>query len=201
MRKLVFVICAALLCSGCALTTDTINVPYQSLSAASPVAGADASTVAVTTADARTSYQDRVGSKKNGYGQEMAPIVSSNDIPSTVTSAFEQELSARGFKVGPGGASLQISLVQFYNDFKTGFFAADSVSNVAFNIKIVGANGNIVFSKYYNGTGENPNVQLMGGSEAQVALVKAFQSAVASAVNDPDFIKALVTAGGKAPNT
>jgi uncharacterized lipoprotein len=133
--------------------------------------------------------------------QECAPILSSNDIPTTVAGAFSQELSERGFKIGPGGVTLKVQVVQFYNDFKTGFFAAHAVSNVAFNTAIVAPDGAIAFSKYYQGTGDNPNLQLMGGSEARPALIKAFQSAVASAVNDPDFIHALIAAGAKAPQT
>jgi len=198
LRHFFVVFCAAFLCSGCALTTATIDVPYQSITQPQAVSGASNVTVAVNTTDARTTYRDRVGTKKNGYGMEMAAIVASNDIPSSVTAAFQQELQARGFKIGNGGPTLQIELVQFYNDFKVGLFAGDAVSNVAFNTKIIAPNGAILFSKYYQGTGENPGVEIAGGSEAQVALIKAFQAAVASAVNDPDFINALVNSGAVA---
>jgi uncharacterized lipoprotein len=201
LRAFFVLLCTALLCGGCAFTTDTIDVPYQPLAAAAPIAGAPGIAVTVTGTDGRTTDSDRVGTKKNGYGQECAPILSSNDIPTTVAGAFSQELSERGFKIGPGGVTLKIEVVQFYNDFKTGFFAAHAVSNVAFNTEIVAPDGAIAFSKYYQGTGDNPNVQLMGGSEARAALIKAFQSAVASAVNDPDFIHGLIAAGAKAPQT
>jgi uncharacterized lipoprotein len=190
---------AALLCSGCALTTATIDVPYQSIAPAAPVAGAGGVTVAVSTEDARTTYRDRVSTKKNGYGVEMAPIVASNNIPDTVSDALTKELSARGFKIGQGGVGLKIQLVQFYNDFKPGFFAGDAVANVAFNAQIMAPGGGIAFSKYYEGDGINPNIQIAGGDNARIALIKAFQTAIASAVNDPDFIKALIAAGAKAP--
>jgi len=132
---------------------------------------------------------------------ECAPILSSNDIPTTVAGAFTQELAARGFKIGANGVSLKVEVVQFYNDFKPGLFSGDAVSNVAFNTEIVAPDGSIAFSKYYQGSGNNPNIQLAGGSEARPALIKAFQSAVASAVNDPDFIHGLIAAGAKAPQT
>ena len=192
-------ICTALLCSGCALTTATIDVPYQSIAPATPIAGASGITVSVAATDGRTTYRDRVSSKKNGYGMEMAPIVASNDIPNSVQNAFQQELAARGFKIDQNGVSLQVELVQFYNDFKTGMFSGQAVANVAFNVKITSLNGAIDFTKYYQGTGTIPNIQLAGGDNARDALIKAFQSAVASTVNDPDFIKALIAAGAKAP--
>ncbi len=96
------------------------------------------------------------------------------------------------------GVSLQIQLVQFYNDFKAGFFSGDADSGVAFNVRVASASGVLVYSNYYEGTGKDPNIQLADGSNAQVALTKAFQQAVASAVDDPVFVRTLLTAGGPA---
>jgi len=189
-----------LLCSGCALTTAQIDVPYQ------PVVGAIVSTpnaasvsVAVTTTDGRTTYRDRVGSKKNGYGMEMAAIVASNDLPTSISDAFRQELTARGFKMGPQGAIVQVELVRFYNDFKNGFFSGDAVANVAFNVKVVSPAAGIAFTKFYEGNGTEPNIQMAGGDNARAALIKAFAASVNNVVNDPDFIRALLQAGGQAP--
>jgi uncharacterized lipoprotein len=201
VRAIFVLIFTAFLCSGCALTTATIEVPYQSLTPAAAVPGANGVTVSVSTTDGRTTNRDRVGSKKNGYGMDMAAIVASNNIPDTVGDAFKQELTARGFKIGPNGVSLQIELVQFYNDFKIGFFAGDAVANVAFNVEILTPGGTIEFSKYYQGTGDNPNIQIAGGDNAQIALIKAFQDAVASAVQDPAFIQALIKAGAALPTS
>lgn len=199
--RTILALCAALLCSGCALTTAKIDVPYQSITTPAPVAGASSIKVNVVATDGRTTNRDRVGSKKNGYGMDMAPIVATNDIPSTVQDAFAQELSARGFKLGPNDVTLNIDLVEFYNDFHLGFFSGDATANVAFNAEIVAPGNRIVFSKYYSGTGDDPNIQLMGGDNARTALIKAFQAAVASAVSDPAFINGLIAAGAKAPGT
>ena len=201
MRSAIVMMFTLLMCSGCALTTASINVPYQSITQASHVPGAGDITVAVATTDQRTTYRDRVSSKKNGYGMEMAAIIASNDIPTTVGGAFTQELAAHGYNIGPGDANLQISLVQFYNDFKIGFLSGDAIANVAFNVEIVSPGGTIAFTRYYQGTGDNPNIQIAGGDNAQIALVKAFQNAVASAVDDPEFLKALSAAGAKAPTS
>lgn len=90
MRRLVTItvlFATTLFCSGCAFTTASIDIPYQSLSTASPVAGASNISVTVTTVDDRSENRDRVGSKRNGYGMETAPIVATNDIPTTITAA------------------------------------------------------------------------------------------------------------------
>lgn len=183
-------------CSGCALTKAEIDVPYAQGAPAAPVAGASGASVDVQTTDGRTTNRDRVGVKKNGYGMEMAPIVAKNDLPATVTDAFKTELTARGFRMGTGGADVQVTLVRFYNDFKAGFFSGDAVATVAFDVKLLGRNGGTVFSKYYEGNGIEPNIQLADGNNAKAALTKALTAAVASAVNDPDFITAVIKAGG-----
>lgn len=188
-----------LLSGGCALTTAQIDIPYQPAAAAAAVPGASGARVDVAASDGRSTYRDRVSSKKNGYGMEMAAIISTRDVPTSVGDAFRQELAARGFTLGTGGGKVQVELVRFYNDFKTGFFAGDSVASVAFNIKVTGPSGGIGFSRYYEATGIVPNIQVMGGDNAREALIKAFTAGVASVINDPDFIIAVLAAGGQAP--
>jgi len=192
MRR-VILLAAIMLCSGCALTTAHIDVPYQPVAAPSPVTlpAAGGAVAQVETTDARTTNRDRVGTKKNGYGMEMAPIVASNDLPQTVSAAFRQELAARGFRIAANGAVVHVDLVRFYNDFKSGFFSGDAVATVAFNLKVVSPGGTMTFSKYYAGNGVEPNIQIAGGDNARAALVKAFGSSVRSVMADPDFLQAL----------
>ena len=198
MRRMLASLILVSLCGGCALTTAKIDVPYQSTSnTPANIPGAGDVFASVATTDGRTTYRDRVGSKKNGYGMEMAAIVATNDLPTTISDAFRQELSARGFKIGPGGAAVQVEMVRFYNDFKNGFFAGDAVANVAFNVKVLSPRTSIVFSKYHEGTGTEPNIQMAGGDNAQAALIKAFTAAVNSAVSDADFVNAVLLAGGQ----
>lgn len=199
MKKILVAAAVVLLCSGCALTTAQIDVPYQPAAPAAQIPGASNASVQVTATDGRTTYRDRVSSKKNGYGMEMAAIVATKDVTVSVADAFRQELTARGFKIDAGGGTVQVELVRFYNDFKTGFFSGDAVANVAFNVKVVSPNSSISFSKYYEGTGTVPNIQIAGGDNARDALVKAFTTSVNSAVSDPDFINAVLAAGGQTP--
>ena len=183
------------LLSGCALTTAKIDVPYErGSSAVVSVPGASNESVEVTATDGRTTYRDRVSSKKNGYGMEMAAIVANNDLPTSVREAFKQELSARGFRIGSPGANVQVEMVRFYNDFKNGFLSGDAVATVGFNVKVLTASGGIVFSKYYEGTGTEPNIQFAGGDNARAALVKAFSASVNNVVSDPEFVNAVLTA-------
>jgi uncharacterized lipoprotein len=196
MLRVIVLVALALATSACALTTDNIDVPYQPAANETPgaVAGASSATVAVASVDARTTYRDRVSTKKNGYGIEMAAILATNDIPKTVGDAIRQELTARGFKLGSGQAQLTVEVVKFYNDFKSGFFSGDAVADVALNVKIQRGDGTIVMTKFYDGSGTEPNIQIAGGSNARLALIAAFRDAVHSVVSDPALIKALLDA-------
>lgn len=192
MRSVLICIAIAALTSGCALVPAKIDVPYQPVNTqVAPVPGATSDTVAVEAVDARTEYRDRVSSKKNGYGMEMAAITATNDIPSTVADALKSELTERGFKLGPGGSDVTVEVLKFYNDFKTGFFSGDAVADVALNVKVTRPDKSIAFTKYYDGSGTEPNIQLAGGDNARAALIKALANVIQSVVGDPDFINAL----------
>ena len=196
MRKILMALALALVTSGCALTTDSIDVPYERGTDAAPavVPGASNAAVRVSATDGRTTYRDRVSSKKNGFGMEMAAITATNDIPQSVGDAVKAELAARGFNLGPGGADVTVEVLKFYNDFKNGFFAGDAVADVALQVTVLRPDKSIAYAKYYDASGTEPNIQLAVGSNARRALIIAFRNAVNSVVNDGEFLQAVLAA-------
>ena len=72
MLRYITLLLIALIFTGCALTEDKIDVPYQGRANITVVQGADKVNVEVKHEDKRTVFKDRVGAKKNGYGMEMA---------------------------------------------------------------------------------------------------------------------------------
>ena len=185
--------------SGCALTVDNIEVPYQPLAARPPTPGASSVTIAVKATDERTTYRDRVSSKKNGYGMEMAAIVATNDVVQTLRAGVAQELAAEGFVVKDGGHELSLAVVKFYNDFKVGFFSGDAKAEVAFNAKLLRPDKSVVFTKYISGQGQVGNIQLASGDNARGALVGAMSSAVGNLLADSEFRTALLVPGTAPP--
>ena len=178
--------------SGCAFTQDKINIPYEGKANLVVVDGAGNVEVLVNNEDKRTVYKDRVGSKKNGYGMEMAAIIPENDIAKTFADAIEFELQNLGFKIGDNGKILTVELVRFYNDFKMGFFAGDAVADGLVNVVIKDKNENLLFSKSYEGGAIEPNIQLATGHNAKIALTKALANIVAKIAHDKDMHSALL---------
>jgi uncharacterized lipoprotein len=190
---------AALLCptlGACALTTDTLVPTYQPQQWARRVNGAEQVTVRVMVRDMRRD-RARVSVKKNGYGMEMAPIVSATDVPAFVRANVAFELARRGFTVAEGtGLVIDVELRKYFNDFKIGFMSGDAVAEVTFDVTAyqVGPDGEgpPIYLGHFEGTGENNGIQLCSGENAKVALDAAFVDAMRLMFSDRRFFAALM---------
>jgi len=143
--------------------------------------------------------RSRVGSKKNGCGTEMAPIVAENNVPAMFSKAIEAELVGRGFVLGTGSARLLVELQKFYNDFKSGFWSGTAVAELLMNVQVKDSRGNILFARIVTGNGSLPRIQLTSGENAKVALEEALKDGLANLFNDRDCIDAIFKAAGAAP--
>ena len=192
MLRYITLILIAFLFTGCALTEDKIDIPYQGRANITVVQGADKVNVEVKNEDKRTVFKDRVGAKKNGYGMEMPKIVPSNDVAKTFSDAVLFELENLGFKNGTGGKIVKVELIRFYNDFKMGFFAGDAVADGLVNIVVTNGKNEVIFSKSYEGGGVYPNIQLALGENAREALIKAMTDIIGKVAQDKDLHSALL---------
>lgn len=186
--------CAAVITlSGCALTTERIDLQYAPQQAVSAIPGASNVTVDVKVADQRHD-KSKVSSKKNGFGMEMAPILANEDVAVTVRRAIEQELTARGFRLSSDSALVQIAadLTRFYNDHKLGFFAGDAIADLNMSVTVKSRKGDLLYSRQVTAQGIEPNTQLMSGNNARLALNRALENGMKSLFADQAFMSALV---------
>lgn len=195
IKKLAIAVCASALVTGCAWTDETVNLTYAASHAPTHVANAEQHTVLVS-ADDGAGVSNRVAMKKNGYGMEGGTISSSIDPAQTIRDAVSSELSEKGYKIGPGGVQLDVTLTRFYNDFKVGFFTNDAVADFGATVKIIGADGIIVFTKNFVASGIENNLLLMTPDHAREALDKALAAGVSAIVNDPELNAALLGSRG-----
>jgi uncharacterized lipoprotein len=194
----VAVLGAVALASGCALTTDRIDIGYTPQLTASPVPGASEVTVSVQVIDDRQD-KSKVSSKKNGFGMEMAPIIASEDVSITIRKAIETELANRGFKLGTDRALVQVvaDLTRFYNDHKVGFFAGNAVADLTMSVNVKAQDGSALYHREIVAQGIESNTQVAGGNNARNALEKALQDAMLKLFDDNAFIDALTRSAGK----
>ncbi len=197
MQKVKTVLASVLMAwglSACALTVDEVDLAYKPQTQPVAIGGADAVKVQVTASDGRASNRDRISVKKNGYGMEMAAIVSKQDVPNLVAQAIEQDLKARGFRIDKGQVFVLVDVNKFYNDFKTGFFAGQSVGEVMLNVQIMNAGGKLFYSKAYPGEHTVPDVMMFTGTNAKEAVEGALGNALARMMGDQYFIQSVIEA-------
>lgn len=195
MSRAILCLCASLLVSGCALSEDAIQVRYAAPEGSAVTRPSNGVAVMVVGKDGRVSRRDRVSTKKNGYGMEMAKITAANDVAAEVANAVQGELQKLGFSVGPGGARISVELDTFYSDFKMGLFSLDAVAELKFTLVAYAVDGSIIYTKSYQATGTNPNILLAEGAQAKVALDAALREAVQQVAYDRTLHSLLLSAG------
>jgi uncharacterized lipoprotein YajG len=195
--KLSCVLALSALLSGCAFSTDEIDLTYNVRGAREKVAGAEGVKVQVTAIDKRA-IRDKVGKKINGFGSEHGAIASTTDVVELVRSAIETELSLRGF---PKGDSVLVScdLIEFWNHFKQGFWAGDSVAEINLTVQVKNHDGSVLFSKNVVAEGLEPNIQVAAGHNAKPALEQGLAKAIENLFQDPAFLPSLFKAAGVNP--
>ena len=195
------VLLAVALLSGCALTSDRIEIQYKQQQGVTQIPDASAVAVAVEVVDQRQD-KSKVSSKKNAFGMELAPIVATEEVSIVVRRAIEKELQSRGFQLASQADVVHVDagLTRFYNDHKVGFFAGDAVADLNLSVTVRSTAGAIVFSRQIVAQGVEPNTQLMTGENARLALNRALENGIKLLFEDRSFISALLTAKSK-PNS
>jgi uncharacterized lipoprotein len=183
---------AAGLLSACALSEDKVPVDYIPNTGVAPVAGAQMVSLTVTGADQRSQYTDRISTKKNGYGMEMARIVATNDVVEVVRGGVERELKAQGYAIGPNGLSVTVELQNFYNNFRVGLMTGGAVADVAIAIKVRNAAGTLVYSQLYDASSTD-DVFMASGTNAKASLEKALTMTTMKIVQDGALQAALLS--------
>jgi len=196
LRPLLFVaslISGGVQISGCALTTEYVTLSYRPQANVAKIERADSVTVQVRVDDVR-SRRDRVSSKKNGYGMEMAPFIAKTDVVQLVKEALESELRDRGFTLGPAAATVSVELHKFYTEVQIGFWSGTALGEVEMNVQVLKSDGSILLSKFVAGQGSVPGLQVMSDEDVQKSLEAALDDAMSKLMQDPAFVNALFKA-------
>lgn len=190
LMSLVLLSLVACVLPGCALTPEKIDLVYTPSSNATVVEGAAGTQLAVIVNDVRT-RTDRVASKVNGYGQEMAAISLNQDVSELVGNALELELRNRGFSVGEQGVQIVCEVYDFQNEFQSGFWSGTAIASVRLNVKVRNASGAYSFSETVVGQGRKEKIQVASGKNAQPALDEALRNALKALLDREDFYSAI----------
>lgn len=188
MRILAIVALAATV-TACATTEETVPVGYVP-APASAQPGAEAIQVTVTAVDARTTNRARISTKMNGYGMEMAPIRSKEEVADIVRDALSAEFKQRGYKLAAGGPKVEAKVATFYSQYGVGILAGKAVATADLTVTVTSPSGAEVYKRVLNGKSEK-SVQIFNGKNAAAALSAALADDFKTLFADEAFTKAL----------
>lgn len=191
MYRVIFILIFLMFLSGCALTKEHITLDYIPQSNVESIRGSEKVNIKLNVTDIRV-MRDKVSFKKNSYGMEMGAIISDNDVIELVSKSIKTELQNRGFMVDGGDVKVNIEIIKFYNDFKSGFFAGDASAEIIMGVQVKQKNDNIPYNKMITGAYVEQDIQLATGNNAKKALDGALKDAIPKLMNDQKFIIALM---------
>lgn len=195
LKKGLFLALLIVWLSGCAFTQEKIDLSYNPQLGISEIANAKNVIVSVKINDVRQDKSNKVSSKKNGYGVELAPIIVNEDVTLIIKQAIEQELKIRGFSVGNKAfVEIVADLTRFWNDFKSGFFVGNAVADLNMTILVKSNNEGILYTRQIVAQGIEPNIQLANGDNARLALNRALGNGIKILFEDQVFINSLLKA-------
>lgn len=154
MKTLGIVVLLSVL-QGCAFTTARLDVGVRpdaafkgALSQVPPVKF-DVKPLA----DARTDTT-RIGVKKNGFGQETAPILANRPVTDIVADGIRAGLKQNGHTVSmPSDVNVSGSVTRFWFDFKPNFWTIEFTGNIECDLEFTsGTDNQTIYKSRYSGT-------------------------------------------------
>ncbi len=189
LKKLLLI--PLLLVSACAWTEDTVQIPRPGITVAAVPAAADVA-VSVQAIDARSERE--VSHKKNGYGMRAANILASNNFQRDMEASLRDLLDQQGFRTG-GDAVVSVTLSRFYSTFDLSFFSATATAQAIASVNVTDRNGRTIYGRVYTAGYQEPNLSMMGGANAALALTGVYRELVQQIASDAELTRILLEAG------
>jgi hypothetical protein len=142
MKKFLLPVLVAALTTGCAFSTARVNMQYQPVAGSkSPLSELKPITIALQVEDKRDpAYSDRLGDKRNGFGQVTASIQPNGSVTEGVRNALKAELENSGHKVvAPGAAAdsaITVQLKRYWCETTLHFWDVEVVGTLNADVNV-----------------------------------------------------------------
>lgn len=185
-----FIFAISLFLSGCVHTVDAITLKHKPLNSIMKVDNAHTKKITVKVMDER-SDKTKVGTKVDGAGNPAAAIVSTEDVAFFMKKGIEAELVERGFLLADSSSTvIDVKIQQLMSSFDLGFLRLDSKATVKMDILITTGSGK-TYRTHIEADGGEKFIQVVGGSNAQIALEMAVDNALQMMFSDEKLLEAL----------
>jgi uncharacterized lipoprotein YajG len=157
MSRLIAVVplSALILLGGCAFTKATLNVGYtDAMAARGPLSTVTPRRVEVGAFADKRPEIERIGYKRNMYGQKTADIVTTKPVPEIVREALATEFRKNGHDVTSAERDLVVSgeITTFWFEFQINFWTVEFFGTSAVTLNLVdGRTGATLLTRNYQG--------------------------------------------------
>lgn len=169
MKRLSFVIViglSMLIMSGCAFTQGNLNVMYTEDNARKgPLSSVKPLNIEIGEFVDKRPETDKIGYKRNGFGQQTAKIVTIKPVPQIIREAISAEFLKNGHLLTSENKNIVIAgkITSFWFDVQMNFWTVEFMGTVSVDLDIIeGQTGTILLTRTYQG---HYNEKSMGGLE------------------------------------
>jgi curli biogenesis system outer membrane secretion channel CsgG len=151
--------------SGCAFTQANLDIKYADASVKKgPLSSVRPLKIEVGEFTDKRSETDKIGYKRNGFGQKTANIVTTKPVPQIVREAILTEFLKNGHLSG-GDKNIILSgtITSFWFDYQINFWTVEFMGTVSVDLNVLdGKTGSVLLTRAYHG---HYNEKSMGGLE------------------------------------
>ena len=135
--------------------------------------------------------QERIGYKKNGFGQNTADITTDEPVTQIIANAITSALTANGHQLAADDVAIEGSVSQFWVDSDMNFWSIEIMCSIAVDLMFVDtATGQTLHEATYNGS-FNDKFQTGMESNLQAVMSGAVEALIDDLVFDDELAEAL----------
>lgn len=179
---------------GCALTDAALDVAPDA-TAIGPGPLSEVGELSFSMGDIQDMREDkeRVGYKKNGFGQNMGSITTAQPVPTVVGDAIAAAMVANGHSQGEGGVSINGTVNSFWMETDINFSNIEMSCNINVDLGFAdAASGAEIYSSSYSGSYSDKK-QMGTESNMQEIINGALQALADEIVFDAELAEALAS--------
>jgi uncharacterized lipoprotein YajG len=192
LKKFLTVAGLALALQGCALTDAELDVgPEMEAINQGPLSDATPRVFAVNAFEDAREDKERVGYKKNGFGQNMGDIDTAEPVPVTVANAISAAVVANGHTLGDGNIAIDGVVNRFWMETDINFSNIEISCNIEANLTFTDvATNKEIYSAPYTGSYSDKKQLATEGNFAEI-IDGALGALIDEMIYDEDLAEAL----------
>lgn len=195
MKRIVVILSLMLFfIGGCAYTQANLDVAYNpEKTREGPLSSLKPLNIEIKEFLDKRPETDKIGYKRDGFGQKAAKIVTKKPVTQIVREAFVAAFKKNGHLIASGNKDISISgaITTFWFDTEMHFWTVEFMGTVSVDLKVVnGKTGEVLLTRTYEG---HYNEKSTGGLQKtwERVINTALERIVRQVSTDPKLLKAL----------